>query len=294
MYDVVIIGSGIAGLTSAIYSARAGHKTIVIGGPTLGGQIINTLHVENYPGYKDISGFDLINNIASQVKELGVEIVSEEAKEITSDKKVITENNTYSFKSLIIATGLENRSLGLENEKKFLGMGVSVCATCDGNFFRGRDVAIVGGGNTALEDALYLANICNKVYLIHRRNTFTAEKYYVDKVYANSKIELCLSEEVKSINGEDSLQGITLTSGRELNIDGLFVAIGKVPNSKLYENLVETDNGYIVSNEKCTTSVPYIFVAGDCRKKSVRQLVTAASDGAVAALSASKYLEREK
>ena len=293
MYDVVIIGSGIAGLTSAIYSARAGHKTIVIGGTTLGGQIINTLHVENYPGYKDISGFDLINNIASQVKELGVEIVSEEAKEITSDKKVITESNTYSFKSLIIATGLENRSLGLENEKKFLGMGVSVCATCDGNFFRGRDVAMVGGGNTALEDALYLANICNKVYLIHRKNTFTAEKIYVDKVYANNKIELCLNEEVKSINGENSLQSITLTSGRELNIDGLFVAIGKVPNSKLYENLIETDNGYIVSNEKCTTSVPYIFVAGDCRKKSVRQLVTAASDGAVAALSASKYLERE-
>ena len=296
MYDIIIIGAGPAGLTAAIYGRRANKSVLVLEAKSYGGQIINTLDIENYPANNHISGFDFATNLYNQAKELGAEIVFDKVIEITNNKEVITANNKYNAKAIIIATGSDNRKLGLPNEDELIGKGVSYCATCDGAFFKGKDVAVVGGGNTALEDALYLSNLANKVYIIHRRDEFRGEDKSVNLIKQKDNIELILNSTVTKLISDDKLTGIEVTnkdgSINTINIDGLFVAIGRVPSNDYYKNIINLDDqGYIVANEDCKTNIPFIFVAGDNRTKEVRQLVTATSDGAVAATNAIKYIE---
>ena len=296
MYDIIIIGAGPAGLTAAIYGRRANKSVLVLEAKSYGGQIINTLDIENYPANNHISGFDFATNLYNQAKELGAEIVFDKVIEITNNKEVITANNKYNAKAIIIATGSDNRKLGLPNEDELIGKGVSYCATCDGAFFKGKDVAVVGGGNTALEDALYLSNLANKVYIIHRRDEFRGEDKSVNLIKQKDNIELILNSTVTKLISDDKLTGIEVTnkdgSINTINIDGLFVAIGRVPSNDYYKNIINLDDqGYVIANEDCKTNIPFIFVAGDNRTKEVRQLVTATSDGAVAATNAIKYIE---
>ncbi len=296
MYDIIIIGAGPAGLTAAIYGRRANKSVLVLEAKSYGGQIINTLDIENYPANNHISGFDFATNLYNQAKELGAEIVFDKVIEITNNKEVITANNKYNAKAIIIATGSDNRKLGLPNEDELIGKGVSYCATCDGAFFKGKDVAVVGGGNTALEDALYLSNLANKVYIIHRRDEFRGEDKSFNLIKQKDNIELILNSTVTKLISDDKLTGIEITnkdgSINTINIDGLFVAIGRVPSNDYYKNIINLDDqGYVIANEDCKTNIPFIFVAGDNRTKEVRQLVTATSDGAVAATNAIKYIE---
>ncbi len=296
MYDIIIIGAGPAGLTAAIYGRRANKSVLVLEAKSYGGQIINTLDIENYPANNHISGFDFATNLYNQAKELGAEIVFDKVIEITNNKEVITANNKYNAKAIIIATGSDNRKLGLPNEDELIGKGVSYCATCDGAFFKGKDVAVVGGGNTALEDALYLSNLANKVYIIHRRDEFRGEDKSFNLIKQKDNIELILNSTVTKLISDDKLTGIEVTnkdgSINTINIDGLFVAIGRVPSNDYYKNIINLDDqGYVIANEDCKTNIPFIFVAGDNRTKEVRQLVTATSDGAVAATNAIKYIE---
>lgn len=286
-YDCVIIGGGIAGLTAAIYASRGGLKTIIIEKNQLGGQIVNSHEVSNYPGYSNISGYDLIENIKEQVVSLGVEIVYDEVMEI-QETKVMTKKNEYATRTIIVATGLKRRTLGIE--EKYIGSGVSYCATCDGNFYKGRDVLVVGGGNTALEDALYLSNIANKVYLVHRRDSFRGDKYLVDKVECTDNIEIVYNANLKSINGDNMVESVTLDNGNTINANGVFIAIGNNTNNEFVVNLLDIDkDGYLVSADT-TTKYPNIFVAGDTRTSELKQLVTAASDGAMAASRCINYL----
>lgn len=289
MFDLVIVGGGIAGLTSALYALRAGLKVLIIEKNQFGGQIINSNNVENYPGFKNISGYDLINNLLEQVNQYKPEIVYEEVIKVTKNS-VITDRNEYNTKTIIIASGLNRRSLNI-NEKEFIGKGVSYCATCDGNFFKGKDVCVVGGGNTAIEDALYLSSIVNKVYVIHRRNEFRADKINVDKLKDINNVEFILDTNVININGEDFISSIELDNGLSLDIAGLFIAIGSIPNSDIYKDILNVDSdGFIISNDTLT-NIENIFVAGDVRTSELKQLVTAASDGAMAATNAIKYLK---
>lgn len=301
MNDIIVIGAGTAGLTCAIYGLRAGKKVLVFEEKMYGGQIVNTPSVENYPGYKNISGFEFANNLYEQAKALGMEYRNERVIEIKCDgtkgddiKTVITENGEYEAMAVVIATGAKNRMLGLEREEELTGKGVSYCATCDGAFFKGRDVAVVGGGNTALEDALFLSNYCSKVYVIHRRDEFRGDKSDVDKIRIKENVELVLNSTVEEFFGEDKLEGIRIRNVEddkltELKVAGVFIAVGQVPDNERFRSIVELDEkGYIVAGEDCRTGADGIFAAGDCRTKSVRQLVTAAGDGAVAGLGAAE------
>ena len=298
MYDIVIVGAGPAGLTSAIYARRASKKVLVLEAKNYGGQIINTLDIENYPVEAHISGFDFATKLYNQAKDLGAEIVFEKVIEINDKKKekeVITTKNKYVSKAIILATGSENRKLGLENEKDLLGKGISYCATCDGAFYRNKDVAVVGGGNTALEDALYLADIASKVYLIHRRDEFRGEESTVNLLKEKDNIEFIFNSNISKLNAKEKLESIEIVNSdgttKTINVDGLFVAIGRIPENENFSKLIKLDNfGYIIAGEDCKTNVPGIFVAGDNRTKEVRQLVTATSDGAIAATAAVKYI----
>ena len=298
MTDIIIIGAGPAGLTAAIYARRAAKSVLVLEAKGYGGQIINTPHIENYPVAAHISGFDFATKVYEQAKALGDEFKFEKALEIRDDgetKTVVTPKNEYEAKAVIIATGSENRKLGVEGEDKLVGRGISYCATCDGAFFRKKNVAVVGGGNTALEDALYMADIADKVYLIHRRDSFRGEETTAEKLRQRENIELVLNSQVTKLNAEKRLQSVEVTdkqgNTRTLEVSGLFVAVGRIPENKSFENLIELDGaGYAASAENCRTKTPGVFVAGDNRQKEVRQLVTAASDGAVAATEAVKYL----
>lgn len=293
MYDLIIVGAGVAGLTSAIYALRANKKVLILEKKSYGGQIIESLEVENYPGFLKISGFDLVNNIYKQVKSLGGEIKYEDVEKITFEKSVITNKNEYNAKSIILATGLVPRKLNINNEDKFIGKGISYCATCDGNFYKGLDVCVVGGGNTAMEDALYLANICNKVYLIHRRAEFRGENSLLEKLKNLNNVEIIYKEIIKSINGNENLNSITLSDNREINVSGLFVAIGRIPNNQNFKELINLDkDGFILVNEKQETNISGVFAAGDATSNTVKQLVTATSDGAVAAINAISYLNK--
>ena len=298
MTDIIIIGAGPAGLTAAIYARRAAKSVLVLEAKGYGGQIINTPHIENYPVAAHISGFDFATKVYEQAKALGAEFKFEKALEIRDDgetKTVVTPKNEYEAKAVIIATGSENRKLGVEGEDKLVGRGISYCATCDGAFFRKKNVAVVGGGNTALEDALYMADIADKVYLIHRRDSFRGEEATAEKLRQRENIELVLNSQVTKLNAEKRLQSVEVTdkqgNTRTLEVSGLFVAVGRIPENKSFENLIELDGaGYAASAENCRTKTPGVFVAGDNRQKEVRQLLTAASDGAVAATEAVKYL----
>ena len=298
MYDVVIIGAGPAGLTAAIYIRRAAKKVLVLEAKVYGGQIVNTLDIENYPAEEHISGYDFATKLYNQAKNLGAEIVFEKVISIEANgkqKKVIATDNVYEASSVIIATGSENKKLGLPNEDQLIGKGISYCATCDGAFYKNKKVAVVGGGNTALEDALYLADVAEKVYLIHRRSEFRGEDSTVSRLKGKENIQFVLNSNVTKLNAGNKLESIEVASTdgkvRTIEIDGLFVAIGRIPESKAFANLIKLDDaGYIEADEKCHTNVDGIFVAGDSRTKDVRQLVTAVSDGAIAATEAVKYI----
>lgn len=297
MYDVIVIGAGPAGLTSAIYLSRARKSVLVLEASTYGGQIINTLDIENYPATPHINGYDFATNIYNQAKELGAEIKFEKVINIEDGniKKVITKDNTYNAKSIIIATGCGIRKLGLENEDKFLGKGISYCATCDGAFFKEKKVAVVGGGNTALEDALYLSDIVSKVYLIHRRDSFRGEDKSVSEIKKRKNIEIIYNSNVIKLNGDNALNSIDVidkdNNVKKIEVNALFVAIGRIPENANFARIIDVDDsGYIKAYEDCKTNVEGIFVAGDARVKTLRQLVTATSDGAIAATNAIKYI----
>lgn len=313
MRDVIIIGAGTAGLTAAIYALRAGKSVLVLEGGSYGGQIINTPKVENYPGIEQISGYEFASGLFRQAEKLGMEYRNEKVTNIrleegkgsakgelssasipNSEKIVETTEQSYRAKTLILATGAKNRSLGIEKEAEYVGRGISYCATCDGMFFRGKQVAVVGGGNTALEDAAFLSGYCEKVYLIHRRETFRGEEKLAAELRKKENVAFLLNKTVQSIEGDTALRAVILldkNSGKEsrLEVSGLFVAIGQMPENEAFAHLVKLDEGgYILAGEDCQTNVEGIFAAGDCRRKTVRQLTTAAADGAVAALAASK------
>ena len=297
-YDIIIIGAGPAGLTSAIYARRANKNVLVLEAKSYGGQIINTLDIENYPVEEHISGFEFATKLYNQAKNLGAEIVFEKVVDINdlgNEKEVVTTKNTYKAKAIIIATGSENRKLGLPNEDEFVGKGISYCATCDGAFYKKKTVAVVGGGNTALEDALYLSDIVEKVYLIHRRDEFRGEESTINHLKEKDNVEFIYNSNVTKLNANDRLESIEVTnkdgSTKTIEVSGLFVAVGRIPENQNFAKLVELDEtGYVKAGEDCHTNVPGIFVAGDNRVKEIRQLVTATSDGAVAATAAVKYI----
>lgn len=297
MYDIIIIGAGPAGLTSAIYALRANKKVLVLEAKSYGGQIINAGKIENYPAIEEISGFEFATNLYNQAKNLGAEIKFETVIRIEEDKTVITNNSSYQAKAIIIATGAENRKLNVEGETKLIGKGVSYCATCDGNFYRNKDVAVIGGGNTALEDALYLSNIANKVYLIHRRDEFRGEVRYLQELKEKENVEFILNSNVQKINGEENVESIDIINNNEeiknIQINGIFIAVGQEPKNQIFANVIELDkSGYIISPDDVHTSTFGIYVAGDARVKDLRQLTTAVSDGSIAATKAIKEMEK--
>lgn len=298
MYDIIIVGAGPAGLTAAIYARRASKKTLVLEATTYGGQIINTLDIENYPAEEKVTGVELAKKFYNQAKNLGAEIEFEKVVEIVDNgatKIVKTEDDEYEAKAVIIATGTEVRKLGLENEEKLTGRGVSYCATCDGAFYKGKTVAVAGGGSGALYEASYLSNIVEKLYLIHRRDEFRGEDALVRELEEKGNVEFVLGANITGIIGDDKLEKIEVTKNDgeklELSVDGLFVAIGRVPKNKEIAPFLNFDDaGYIDAGEDCKTNVEGIFVAGDNRTKSTRQIVTATADGAVAASAAVRFV----
>ena len=301
MYDMVIIGAGPAGLAAAVYGQRAEKKTLLIDEKGYGGQIINTPEVENYPAIQKISGFDFANSLYQQASDLGAELTFEKAIAIEDKggiKVVKTEGGSYEAKAVIVATGAKNRPLGLDREEELTGRGVAYCATCDGAFYRGKTVAVIGGGNTALEDADVLSSLAEKVYLIHRRDAFRGEESNVKRIQGKENVEILLNKIPTALLGEGKVQGLELedkVSGEkiEIDLDGVFVAIGQMPDNEAFRQLIQLDDkGYVAAGEDCLTKTEGIFVAGDCRTKKVRQLATAVADGAVAALAAVEYINR--
>lgn len=298
MTDVIIIGGGPAGLTAAVYARRAAKSVLVLEAKSCGGQIVNTPSIENYPVEAHISGYDFATRLTEQAKALGAEIIMEKATGITVNgdtKTVTTARGSYDCRAVILATGSENRRLGLENEAALAGRGVSYCATCDGNFFRNKRVAVVGGGNTALEDALYMAGIAEQVYLIHRRDAFRGEEATAARLRACPNVQILYNSRVTKLLAEKRLTGIEVTGAdggvTTLEVRGLFVAVGREPANGPFAGVADLDAaGYLTADERCLTRTPGVFAAGDARTKEVRQLVTAAADGAVAAAQAVKYL----
>ncbi len=295
VYDILILGGGPAGLTAALYAKRAGVSVLVLEKTIYGGQVINTPTVENYPGIASITGVDLAMALHDQVTGLGVEVRMEEpiSCQLDTDPKVVTTSRgSYEAKTVILANGVKRRQLGCPGEERLAGRGVSYCATCDGAFFQGKVTAIVGGGNTALEDALFLANHCTTVHLIHRRDAFRGSAILVQAVEKRENIVLHYDTVVEEIQGENKVESLRLKNvqtGEEtaLAADGVFVAVGLMPDNEAFAGQVELDKaGYIVAGEDCRTSQPGVYAAGDTRTKAVRQIVTAAADGAVAALGA--------
>lgn len=292
MYDIIIVGAGPAGLTAALYALRANKNILILEAKSYGGQIIKANRVDNYPAMPGINGFDFANSLYNQVKDLGGKIVYETVEKVEEDKTVITNKNKYTAKAVILATGADNKKLNLENEINLIGKGVSYCATCDGNFFKGKDVAIIGGGNTALEDAIYLSNIVNKLYVVHRGETFRGDEVLLNELKTHNNVEYLLDYHVEAINGTDHLDSIDVMNEKTNNItnieiSGLFIAVGQEPNNKLFTNIVDLDeNGYFISNDGLHTKVEGIYIAGDARQKTLRQLTTAVSDGSIAATTA--------
>ncbi len=302
MYDVLIVGGGPAGLTAALYCARAGKHVLVCEREVLGGQIVYSPMVDNYPALPHVSGAAFAAQLVSQVEELGVsvEYVQVEAVERQGEAFLLcTDAGSFLGKALILATGVRHRTLGLPGEEDLVGAGVSYCAVCDGAFYQARKVAVVGGGDTALRDALFLSGICKKVTLIHRRDTFRAEAYLTAQLKERENIALCLNAVVSGLEEKDGvLSAITVSyrDGREEQhkVEGLFVAIGqRSDNAPFVSLLALDDDGYLLAGEDSLTSCPGVFAAGDCRGKTLRQLTTAVGDGAVAAMAACRYLEQQ-
>ena len=300
--DVAIIGAGPGGMTAAVYAGRAGLKTVVFERATVGGQMAYTNELENFPGFERTTGFDLAMLLDKQMRAFNATYVNEDIKEIKKSGdnfEITTSNGTYTALTVILALGASPRNLGLESEKRLRGSGVSYCATCDGNFYRGTDVAVVGGGNTAFEDALFLANLCKKVYIIHRRDEFRAEKILQDRVAKTENIEIIANSVPVEITGKFEVDGIRIENKdketRDIPVQGVFVAIGTVPNSDIVKDFVNLDNyGYIKTDNNMETSVPGVYAIGDVRDTVLRQVVTACADGAIAAQSAGRLVTKKK
>lgn len=301
--DILIIGGGTAGMTAALYALRAGNSIEIIENYVHGGQIIVSHEVENYPAIPGITGADFAIRLFEQVQKLGMDMKYENITEVdlTSDIKMLkTAKNEYFGRTVIVASGSARKTLKAPGEAKFSGRGVSYCATCDGAFHKGKPVAVVGGGNTALEDAIFLAKTSSVVYLINKSNEFNGDDLLIETVLATPNIEVMHNSQIMEIKGDKTVTGITVMDGssnqtKELELGGVFIAVGVLPNSNLFTDLLNLDkSGYIIAGENCHTNLEGVFAAGDCRTKSLRQLVTAAADGAVAATEANKYIIKQR
>ncbi|MDO4607974.1 MAG: FAD-dependent oxidoreductase [Clostridia bacterium] len=300
MYDIIVIGGGPAGLTAAIYARRANKSVLVIEKGSFGGQITFSPKVENIPGFCEVTGNEFAEKLVEQALNLDAEVECAEVLSVTDGdiKTVHTDSGDFEGKSVIIATGAKHRMLGLDREQDFVGEGISFCAVCDGAFYTGQTVAVIGGGNSALQEAILLADLAKKVYVVQNLDFLTGELKLQEKLLAKDNVEIILGHTVKAVLGDTQLKGITIanTNGNEkqLDIDGMFVAIGLIPQNEMVEGIITLDNyGYVVSDENCKTDKNGIFVAGDCRTKRIRQVATAAADGAVAALAACDYVDEK-
>ena len=300
MHDIIVIGAGPAGLTAALYALRADKSVLVLEKGTFGGQITYSPQIENYPGFAQMSGNEFAEKLIDQVISQGAEIEMENATAIRdngSTKTVITEDGEHEAKAVIIATGVKHRHIGLPNENELVGAGVSYCAVCDGAFFKGQTVAVLGGGNSALQEAVLLSEGCEKVYVIQNLDYFTGEARLVEKLKTKDNVEFIMGTVISALNGETELESLTLRkesdgSETELKVNGLFVAIGLVPENDAFAEIAGLNEwGYIDSDESCVTKTAGIFVAGDCRQKQIRQITTATADGSVAALAACRYID---
>ena len=315
IYDMVIIGSGPAGLSAAIYAARAKLNAIILEQNFVsGGQVVNTYEVDNYPGLPGMNGFDMGASFREHAEKLGAQFITEKVQEVVPEtedesemhvaedgpavelKKVITDKNEYKTRTIVIATGARHSKLGIPGEEEFSGMGVSYCATCDGAFFKDKTTAVIGGGDVAVEDAIFLARICKKVYLIHRRHELRAAKILQERLFSLYNVEIVWDHVAKEIKGEGQVNTLAVenvkdNSRTDLAVDGVFIAVGIKPNSELFQGIVDTDEkGYIIAGEDCKTSVDGIFAAGDIRTKMLRQIITAAADGANSVTASQNYL----
>ena len=300
MFDIIIIGSGPAGMTSAIYGARMNLKVLVIEKGAPGGAMVNTYKIENYPGFASIDGATLSMNMFEQMTSLGVEFLGDEVEKITKDGDIFTVKTTYSLyqgKTVILATGTKNRKIGAINEEKFLGRGISFCAICDGSLYKDKDVMVVGGGNSAIEEALYLANIAKKVYLVHRRDSFRAALKSVDELKKKENVEFILDSVLEEFSGDKKLEQVLIknlkTEKEEwIKVDGVFEYVGQIPNNEAFIDLgITNDNGYVLVDGNFETKIEGLFACGDIIEKGVRQIATAVNDGAISALSASRYIK---
>lgn len=302
MYDIIIIGAGPAGLTAALYALRADKKVLILEKETFGGQITFSPKIENYPGTLQMSGNEFADKFIGQVLEHGAQIELEEVLSIKNKgnvKIVSTNENEYEGKSVILATGSKHRQLGLPNENELIGEGVSYCAVCDGPFYNGQTVAVIGGGNTALQEAVLLSDYCKKVYVVQNLDFLTGESKLIQKLQNKENVEIILGNVVKELIGKEKLSSIlientTTKQTQNVKLDGIFVAIGQIPENEAFSSLVNLNEyGYILSDETCLTNAEGIFAAGDCRTKTIRQITTALADGAVAAVTACRYIESQ-
>ena len=299
MYDIIIIGGGPAGLTATIYALRANKSVLVLEKGSFGGQITYSPKVENIPGFVSVTGNEFAEKLVEQALELGAEIEPTEVFSVKDGevKTVVTEDGDFEAKSVIIATGAKHRLLGIENEENLIGNGISFCAVCDGAFYKNEEVAVIGGGNSALQEAILLSDVASKVYVVQNLDFLTGEKKLADQLYAKENVEVITGSVVNAVNGADELESIVITKtadnqDREIAVKGMFVAIGLVPQNAQFANVIGLDDyGYADSDESCTTASKGVFVAGDCRKKRIRQVATACADGAVAALAACDYID---
>lgn len=297
-YDIIIIGGGPAGVTSAIYAIRANKKVLLLEKEIIGGKVASSPLIENYPGIMNINGVELSEDLNKQLNNFGVEILRETVIDLQYEgavKKIITKDEIYEAKAIIIATGTKYKKLGIEKEDEFIGKGISFCAVCDGFFYKNKTVAVIGGGNTGVANALELANVCKKIYLVQNQEYLTAEYILTEQLYKNKKIEILYNYSITRLLGEQKLSGIELTSNNQtkiLEVDGMFLAIGQIPETEFInkEKVKVDEMGYIIIDENCKTNIEGIFAGGDCVSKEIRQLTTAVSDGTIAALNAIKYL----
>ena len=300
MYDIIIIGGGPAGLTAALYACRANKSVLVIEKASFGGQITYSPRVENIPGFLDVTGNEFAEKLVEQVLAQNAEVECAQVLKITDNgefKTVLTDSGEFTSKAVIVATGAKHRLLGLEREEEFIGEGISFCAVCDGAFYENKTVAVIGGGNSALQEAILLSDLAQKVYVVQNLDFFTGEEKLVNQLKSKDNVEIILGTVVESILGNEEFEGVVIRNNSnetsELKLDGMFVAIGLVPQNEEFSDLINLDErGYVAAGEDCRTNANGIFVAGDCRTKSIRQVTTAVGDGAVAALAACEYIDR--